>query len=113
MLQFLGGQAAFDRLVDMTVPVKRLADGHLQFKSRANGVVDLWLKGGEPVRLEFDNKPALNAAYRFNPIWNSPVDDPLVREDIIIRRNLRMPRGVFSVIPPKGATVRDERTKPK
>lgn len=113
-LYFLMGQRGFDQLVDPNgeiVEVKRRQGHAVLFKSKGNGTVRVFWDKDLPDRIEFDNKPAMEAAYRLNPLWNAPVEDPLNVEDITWRRGAKFDKWVFDTSPGKDRMVTDERNK--
>lgn len=105
----LAGAKGLDRIRDAAVPVTQKGDT-VSFRSRGNGQVWVTLKDGLPTSIEFDNKAQLKAAYRFNPFWNNPVDDPMTREEITVQSSTKFRKDTFSTKVPMGRKADDGRT---
>lgn len=106
----LKGDRAFDQIVAPDGQVK-LVGNTLEVKTRDIGSLRITLIDGRAVGLEYDNRPALEAAYRLNPLWNAPVDDPMVREEWTITTREKMPKGLFDTSVPSGRAIDDRRNK--
>lgn len=102
-------KGAFEAVVDSTVPVTRSRASTLRFKSRANGFVEITHTAEGVNSIVYDNKPTLQAAYRFNPLWNGPVKDPLTQEIVTYEPRPSVGRDYLSTLVPKGLPVIDER----
>lgn len=109
--ELLRGERGYDEVLDPNGEITKQGST-IAFKTKSNGRAWMTVENGWPSSIEFDNKAQLQAAYRFNPFWNSPVDDPMTREDIRIHPSARFPKAAFSTAVPKGRLVDDQR-KPK
>lgn len=108
MAQYLR-KGAYEAIVDSTVPVTKSRASTLRFKSRANGFVELTYGQDGISKLVYDNKPTLQAAYRFNPLWNPPVNEPMTQEIVSYEPRPSVGRDYLSTLVPKGLPVIDER----
>lgn len=108
LFDLLRGLGAFDQIVAKDGFIRRM-DDRLELQTKTIGTMTIWLKDGLPSRVEYDNRPALEAAYKENPEWNAPVDDPMVREDIVFKMNQKIDSRLLDTTVPKGRVVEDKR----
>lgn len=107
-LLFLEGRAAMLRLLPPGAQVTQRGNV-LEFVSRDMGHVTIYLRDGLAGEVTYDNQPLRWAAYQFLPVFNERPESPLEWESVTFRKVGRFARGTFSVVPPKGVDVVDER----
>lgn len=110
-LLFLEGRSAMTRLLPPGAPVTQRGN-RLEFMSRDLGHVTIYLRDGLAGEVTYDNRPLRWAAYRFLPVFNEPPESPMESESATFRKVERFARGTFSVAPPKGVDVVDDRKPP-